>query len=260
VPKDAKAQRDEVFYSFRKELANPALSEDTKLLMIRASATTHFWNCAQVRQLIQLITFRQRVDAVIILFRRIVDLESSFHAVVYSTLKPGECKALRLRLGSPLARILPEEAPAPEETAVVFLTEQHEGLLDNDASAERDEQKTQEEDQEEDPEGDAEEDPMDGQEAHKDVSTLDSEVEYAAEVSAPLETQTGKEAEAEEGTPSGSQEEVLAGAEKEVLPGADSEAQPDAEADAEMQHVAGIQTNSSDEPVNELEKSLPEQA
>jgi hypothetical protein len=49
LPKDAKAQRDEVFYSFRKELANPALSDETKLLMLRSSATTHSWDCVQVR-------------------------------------------------------------------------------------------------------------------------------------------------------------------------------------------------------------------
>jgi len=127
VPKDARAQRDEVFYSFRKELANPALSEETKLLMLRSSATTHFWNCAQVRQLLQLITFRQRVDAVVMLFRRIVDLDSSFYAAIYTALKPGECAALRSRLGAPVLRLLPqeeEEPPADEgDTAVVFLTE-----------------------------------------------------------------------------------------------------------------------------------------
>jgi len=132
VPKDARAQRDEVFYSFRKELANPALSEETKLLMLRSSATTHFWNCAQVRQLIQLITYRQRVDAVVMLFRRIVDLESSFHTVVYCALKPGECAALRTRLGAPLLKLLPEdESLLPAEadgTATVFLTEQVDGL------------------------------------------------------------------------------------------------------------------------------------
>jgi hypothetical protein len=56
VPKEAKAQREEVFQSFRKELANPALSEETKLLMLRASATTHYWNATQARQLITLLT------------------------------------------------------------------------------------------------------------------------------------------------------------------------------------------------------------
>ena len=35
LPKEAKAQRDEVFLSFKKELANPALTEETKLLMLR---------------------------------------------------------------------------------------------------------------------------------------------------------------------------------------------------------------------------------
>eukprot|EP00966_Prymnesium_polylepis_P139569 3225096-Prymnesium_polylepis.1 len=95
--------------------------------MLRSSATTHFWNCAQVRQLLQLITFRQRVDAVVMLFRRIVDLDSSFYAAIYTALKPGECAALRSRLGAPVLRLLPqeeEEPPADEgDTAVVFLTE-----------------------------------------------------------------------------------------------------------------------------------------
>lgn len=37
-----------MFHSFRKELSNPALSEATKLLMLRSAATTHYWSAAQV--------------------------------------------------------------------------------------------------------------------------------------------------------------------------------------------------------------------
>ena len=85
----------------------------------------------QVRQLVQLITYIQRIDAVVILFRRIVDLETGFHQSVYLALKPGECAALRTRLGAPLIRLLPhDEAPPPiDTTAVVFLTEQGDGLI-----------------------------------------------------------------------------------------------------------------------------------
>jgi Ran GTPase-activating protein (RanGAP) involved in mRNA processing and transport len=81
IPKEAKPQRDEVFASFRKELSNPALSEETKLLMLRSAATTHYWSAAQVAQLVSLISYPQRVDAVVMLFRRVVD-ESQFYAEV----------------------------------------------------------------------------------------------------------------------------------------------------------------------------------
>ena len=73
VPKDARAQRDEVFQSLKRELSNPALSEDHRLLMLRTSAITHYWNASQVRQLVALITYQRRVDAAIMLFRRCVD-------------------------------------------------------------------------------------------------------------------------------------------------------------------------------------------
>ena len=39
VPQVAKAQRKEVFESFRKEMSNPALSEETRLMMLRSAAT-----------------------------------------------------------------------------------------------------------------------------------------------------------------------------------------------------------------------------
>mmetsp|Transcript_64368 Transcript_64368/g.143820 ORF Transcript_64368/g.143820 Transcript_64368/m.143820 type:complete len:178 (-) Transcript_64368:344-877(-) len=100
--------------------------------MLRSSATTHCWDCVQARQLVQLITYRQRVDAVVILFRRIVD-PGEFYETVYLVLKPGECAALRSRLGAPLLRLLPPEEPEEqlaEDTAVVFLTEQADGLID----------------------------------------------------------------------------------------------------------------------------------
>jgi len=128
VPGAAKKQREEAFQSFRKELANPALSEDTKLLMLRASATTHYWDAAQVRQLVVLITYKRRVDAVVMLYRRIVN-HDSFYEEVFKVLKPAEQRALRTRLGESLAQLLvehlpPEEAAVPtDETVTVFLTE-----------------------------------------------------------------------------------------------------------------------------------------
>ena len=70
VPPSVKPQRAEVFSSFKKELSNPALSEETKLLMLRSAATTHYWTAAQVREMVVLITFQKRVDAVVMLFRR----------------------------------------------------------------------------------------------------------------------------------------------------------------------------------------------
>ena len=122
VPKEAKAQRHEVFQSFRKELSNPALSEETKLLMLRSAATTHYWSAAQVRELIVLITFQRRVDAVVVLFRRTVDLDQ-FYAEVWTLLKHSEQLSVRRRLGESLARLLKEHEPTPDDTAVVFMTE-----------------------------------------------------------------------------------------------------------------------------------------
>jgi len=137
VPKEAKAQRDEVFQSFRKELSNPALTEETKLLMLRSSATTHYWSAEQVRQLVVLVTYRKRVDACVMLFRRIVDLDH-FYKEVYKTLKPAERTSLRFRLGESLARLLvihepmePDPAGPPEdETVQVYLTELPEGTTE----------------------------------------------------------------------------------------------------------------------------------
>ena len=37
----------QVFQSFVRELANPALSEQTKLLMLRTAATTHYYTSEQ---------------------------------------------------------------------------------------------------------------------------------------------------------------------------------------------------------------------
>ena len=130
VPKEAKPQRDEVFQSFRKELANPALSEDTKLLMLRSAATTHYWSANQAVQLIKLITFQRRVDAVVMLFKRIVDMEN-FYSEVWSELKSSEKSAVRIRLGILLARLLAEHEPEreAETTAVAFLTEMPEEQL-----------------------------------------------------------------------------------------------------------------------------------
>ena len=35
--------------------------------------TTHYWSAAQVKQMVELISYGKRVDAVVMLFRRIVD-------------------------------------------------------------------------------------------------------------------------------------------------------------------------------------------
>jgi len=124
VPKEAKAQRQEVFQSFRKELSNPAMSEETKLLMLRSAATTHYWSAVQVRELVVLITFQRRVDAVVMLFRRTIDLEH-FYREVWTLLKRSEQMTVRRRLGESLARLLKEHEPTPppEDTAIVFMTE-----------------------------------------------------------------------------------------------------------------------------------------
>jgi len=131
IPREAKAQREEVYESFRKELANPALSEETKLLMLRSAATTHYWSANQARRLITLITFERRVDAVVMLFRRIVDLGEgdttpNFVPEIWSMLKPHERSQLKRRLGEILLRLLPadeSEAPVVSDTVTVFLTE-----------------------------------------------------------------------------------------------------------------------------------------
>ena len=131
---------------FEREISNPALSENHRLLMLRTSAITHYWSAAQVRQLVALITYQRRVDAAIMLFRRTVD-PAKFVDVVYNMLKPSERKALRLRLGEGITPMLPEaeraldteeellktrgmvkpKEPAPGaegEAGVVFLTEE----------------------------------------------------------------------------------------------------------------------------------------
>ena len=146
VPKDARAQREEVFQSLKRELSNPALSEDHRLLMLRTSAITHYWNAAQVRQLVALITYQRRVDAAVMLFRRTVD-PANYVDVVYGMLKRAERKMLVQRLGEAILPILPEEeksiiseeellkmrgigqvkeVPPAGEAGVVFLTEEAE--------------------------------------------------------------------------------------------------------------------------------------
>ena len=130
VPKEAKPQRDEVFMSFRKELSNPALSEETKLLMLRSAATTHYWSAQQVRQLVCLIEYPKRVDAVVMLFRRTVDLDQ-FYNEIWCLLKRFEQQGVRRRLGESLSLLLHkyEPVPPPEEDeeddggAVAFMTE-----------------------------------------------------------------------------------------------------------------------------------------
>jgi hypothetical protein len=94
--------------------------------MLRSAATASFWDAAQVRQLVSLITFQRRVDAVVMLFKKTIDLKESFYGEVWSLLKKTEQQHCRRRLGESLMRILhefePEEGPA-ENTTVVFMTE-----------------------------------------------------------------------------------------------------------------------------------------
>ena len=91
--------------------------------MLRSAATTHYWSAAQVVQLVKLITYQRRVDAVVMLFKRIVDIEQ-FYSEVWSELRPSERSAVRIRLGILLARLLAEHEPEQvETTAVAFLTE-----------------------------------------------------------------------------------------------------------------------------------------
>ena len=166
APREAKPQRDEVFQSFKKELSNPALSEDTKLLMLRSAATTHFWSANQTLQLVKQITFQRRVDAVVMLFKRIVDedqvatldLASSsplvaacssllashsdgspvrnrarkFYSEVWSELKSSERTAVRYRLGAGFAQLLAKHEPEERgsTTAIAFLTEMPEEAMD----------------------------------------------------------------------------------------------------------------------------------
>jgi len=142
--KSAHHLREEVFQSFTRELANPALSEATKLLMLRTAATTHYYTSEQVRTLIRLIEYRSRIDAVVMLFKRVVDPQK-FVSRVYSLLKEDETKMLRSRLGPGLTRDgveLPDSEwakdrkatpPAPPaESVAVFLTEEG-GSLQPDA-------------------------------------------------------------------------------------------------------------------------------
>jgi hypothetical protein len=89
-----------------------------------------------VRRMVTLITFKRRVDAVVMLFRRIVDLDH-FYREVYCELQPSDTSTLRHRLGESLSRLLEEYEPASpgssvapqspgfgSENVTVFLTEQ----------------------------------------------------------------------------------------------------------------------------------------
>ena len=84
-----------------------------------------------LRLLVKLIEYKSKVDAVVMLFRRVVDPDN-FVECVYFLHKESETKALRSRLGPGLAPMLPKSElakdppePAPAEEAVaVFLTEE----------------------------------------------------------------------------------------------------------------------------------------
>lgn len=95
--------------------------------MLRTAATTHFYTSEQVRVLVKLVEYRSRVDAVVMLFRRVVDPDK-FVERVYFLLKEDETKMLRSRLGPGLAPMLPAAELAKDKSdappAAVFLTEQ----------------------------------------------------------------------------------------------------------------------------------------
>ena len=47
--KNSVGQSEEVYLSFKRELSNPALFDEAKLLMLRTAATTHYWTARQAR-------------------------------------------------------------------------------------------------------------------------------------------------------------------------------------------------------------------
>ena len=125
VPRGAVEQSDEVYHSFKRELGNPALFDDAKLLMIRTAATTHYWKAEQARELVSLVPFPRRDEAAVMLFRRVID-EDNFGPRVFSLLRGSEAKGLLKRLGDVFT---PPSDGSCNDKALVFLTEQDDGSL-----------------------------------------------------------------------------------------------------------------------------------
>jgi len=118
LPGGAHPIREEALTSFLRSFSSPALSEPTKLTMLRTAATTHYYRAAQARRIISHLSFPRRADAAVMLFRRIVDL-GRFVDEVYRPLTTVEKRALRERLGEALAPLLPPE----EEQAELLASE-----------------------------------------------------------------------------------------------------------------------------------------
>lgn len=117
VPRDARAQRDTVFASFHRELASSLMASDAeRLVSLRTACITHFFTCAQAKELLLLFGYTERADAAIILFRRCVDPQH--FGLIWDLLSPAERAALQERLDEALTPYLPEEVAVP-----IFLTE-----------------------------------------------------------------------------------------------------------------------------------------
>ncbi|KAJ1627881.1 hypothetical protein T492DRAFT_168552 [Pavlovales sp. CCMP2436] len=122
VPREARAQRDPVFQSYRREMANARTREFELLLHLRTACITHFFSCEQAAQLLLLCTYTLRADAAVILFRRCVDPQN--FSKVWALLAPAETTALHERLGEALLPYLPEA-----ERLKLFLTEMNSSAL-----------------------------------------------------------------------------------------------------------------------------------
>jgi len=116
VPRDARAQRDAVFASFCSEMESSHSADAERLVALRLACITHFFTCAQARQLLVLFTYTQRADAAIILFRRCVDPQH--FGAIWQLLSAAERNDMHERLGEALEPYLPED-----ERVKVFLTQ-----------------------------------------------------------------------------------------------------------------------------------------
>jgi Ran GTPase-activating protein (RanGAP) involved in mRNA processing and transport len=116
VPREARAQRDAVFESFKHDMAHAHSSDFERLVHLRMACITHFFTCEQARQLLLLFTYTQRADASVVLFRRCVDPQH--FELIWKVLSGAERADLRARLDEALKPYLPEE-----ERVRVFLTE-----------------------------------------------------------------------------------------------------------------------------------------
>lgn len=109
VPPDTRAEEDERFAPFQRELASSQRSDSERLLALRIACMTHYFSCAQARELLLAFSYMQRADAVVVLFRRCVDLGERGDSI-WALLAPAERTALRERLGEALLPYLPAES------------------------------------------------------------------------------------------------------------------------------------------------------